>query len=145
MKKRQLNMQNLCSGGGHDNITFICADILKMQPLKEKVDSAVCLDVIEHIEKKNEDNFMSSMIRNIYKNGICIIGTPNVTASEYQSEASRIAHINLYSHNELRKMMNRYFENVFMFAMNDEVVHTGYLPMAHYLISMGVGIKNSKK
>jgi hypothetical protein len=25
-----------------------------------------------------------------------------------------------------------------MFAMNDEVVHTGFLPMAHYLLAVGI-------
>ena len=29
--------------------------------------------------------------------------------------------------------MLKYFENVFLFSMNDEVVHTGFSPMAHYL------------
>jgi hypothetical protein len=32
-----------------------------------------------------------------------------------------------------------YFRNVFMFGMNDEVVHTGYGPMCHYLWMVGVG------
>ena len=27
---------------------------------------------------------------------------------------------------ELRALMQRYFNNVFMFGMNDEVLHTGY-------------------
>jgi len=25
--------------------------------------------------------------------------------------------------------------------MNDEIVHTGFYPMAHYLMAMGVGLK----
>lgn len=29
----------------------------------------------------------------------------------------------------------------FLFSMNDEVVHTGYYPMAHYLIAVGIGPK----
>jgi len=37
--------------------------------------------------------------------------------------------------------MDKYFENSFIFSMNDEVVHTGYEPMAHYLFGMGVGLK----
>ena len=32
--------------------------------------------------------------------------------------------------------MNKYFENTFLFSMNDEIVHTGYYKMAHYLISV---------
>ena len=36
---------------------------------------------------------------------------------------------------------DKYFENSFLFSMNDEVVHTGFGPMAHYLIILGVGLK----
>ena len=42
---------------------------------------------------------------------------------------------------EFKRFMQRYFHNVFLFSMNDEVVHTGFYPMAHYLIALGVGIK----
>jgi hypothetical protein len=37
---------------------------------------------------------------------------------------------------ELKKTMQQFFHNVFMFSMNDEVVHTGYHPMAHYLLAV---------
>jgi glycosyltransferase involved in cell wall biosynthesis len=33
--------------------------------------------------------------------------------------------------------MERFFHNVFLFSMNDELVHTGFIPMAHYLIAIG--------
>ena len=32
--------------------------------------------------------------------------------------------------------MQRHFHNVFLFSMNDEVVHTGFSPMAHYLLAL---------
>jgi hypothetical protein len=35
--------------------------------------------------------------------------------------------------------MERYFHAVFLFSMNDEVVHTGFAPMAHYLIAVCTG------
>mgnify|MGYP007028595943 CR=1 FL=1 len=35
----------------------------------------------------------------------------------------------------------RFFDNVFLFSMNDEVVHTGFTPMAHYLFALCVGPK----
>ena len=40
---------------------------------------------------------------------------------------------------ELARVMARHFENVFLFSMNDEVVHTGFHPMAHYLFTLCVG------
>ena len=70
-----------------------------------------------------------------------MVGTPNINANLYASVQSRIQHINLFSHKRLRVLLERYFENVFMFSMNDEVVHTGFAPMAHYIWGMGVGVK----
>ncbi|MFM8835604.1 MAG: methyltransferase type 12, partial [Actinomycetota bacterium] len=32
--------------------------------------------------------------------------------------------------------LKKYFHSVFMFSMNDEVVHTGFFPMSHYLIAV---------
>lgn len=78
------------------------------------------------------------MILNIHDNGICIIGTPNITASAYQSETSKAAHINLYSYDRLKNLMDKYFYNTFLFGMNDEIVHLGFPQMAHYLFVMGV-------
>ena len=66
---------------------------------------------------------------------------PNVTAAAYASERSNATHVNLKDADQLRQLMNRYFANVFLFSMNDEVVHTGFCPMAHYLFAMGVGLK----
>ena len=35
----------------------------------------------------------------------------------------------------------KYFNNYFIFGMNDEVIHTGYPNMCHYLWLIGTGIK----
>lgn len=72
---------------------------------------------------------------------MCIIGTPNITSAEYQSEASKIGHINLYSYDRIKNLMNEYFHHTFMFSMNDEVVHTGFGSMAHYIFAVGVDKK----
>ena len=42
----------------------------------------------------------------------------------------------------LEKEMREHFWHVFMFAAHDEVIHTGFLPLAHYLISVGVSPKD---
>lgn len=106
-----------------------------------KFDGCLSLDVIEHISSEKENLFIGNICKCLNKNGVCIIGTPNITASEYQSETSKMAHINLYSSDRLKNLMSHYFENVFLFGMNDEVVHTGFPQMSHYLIVMGVGVK----
>lgn len=120
--------------------SYSCTDITKESP-KESFDAAYSLDVIEHIPLEDEDSYVRNTCASLDDNGVFIVGTPNVTAKPYSSELSMIGHINLKSSQELRNLMGKYFHNVFMFSLNDEVVHTGYAPMAHYLFAMGVGKK----
>ena len=63
-----------------------------------------------------------------------------LAASEHASASSREGHVNLKSAETLRELLARRIHNVFSFSMNDEVVHTGYAPMAHYLFAVGVGV-----
>lgn len=117
---------------------YVYADILELEKMEHCFEGAVCLDVIEHIEKEKEGLFMHNILRNLKTHSVFILGTPNITAAKYQSEQSNIGHINLYSYERLKNMMSKYFHHVFMFSMNDEVVHTGFGDMAHYIFSIGV-------
>lgn len=100
-------------------------------------DAVVSLDVIEHIYPENEDIFFKTLANNIVHNGIAIVGTPNIETQRFSKKSVSSAHVNLYSGERLTKAMNRFFYNVFIFSMNDEVIHTGYWPMAHYYIALG--------
>lgn len=122
------------------NIEFQKIDICQKVPVGT-FDAAYSIDVIEHLDKHLNRPFMENTCACLAKEGICIIGTPNITANRYASARSRVQHINLQSQKSLRDLLSSYFKNVFMFSMNDEVVHTGYGPMAHYLFGMGVGVK----
>ena len=33
----------------------------------------------------------------------------------------------------LKNLLSKYFDYNFIFGMNDEVLHTGYEPMSHYI------------
>ena len=112
------------------------------QPIPNRFDGIFSIDVIEHLNPELEESFLNNTYKSLKKNGICIIGTPNITAGAYATERSAVQHINLKSHKTLKELMQKYFENVFIFSMNDEVVHTGFGPMAHYLFGIGVGLKN---
>jgi 2-polyprenyl-3-methyl-5-hydroxy-6-metoxy-1,4-benzoquinol methylase len=122
---------------------FLCKDIFDVKGSVNGIenDGIFALDVIEHIPKEKEDLFIGQMVQSIHKDGICIIGTPNITAAPYQSETSKAAHINLYSYDRLKNLMDRHFKNTFLFCMNDEMVHVGFPQMAHYLLVMGVAPK----
>jgi SAM-dependent methyltransferase len=100
-------------------------------------DAIVSLDVIEHIHVEYEPLFFRAVRQNLGEDGICLIGTPNVTASAYASEASQRGHVNLYDAGRLETAMRTVFHNVFLFVLNDEIVHTGFTPMAHYLMALG--------
>ena len=122
------------------NVEFDKINICENPPGK-KFDAVFSIDVIEHLDPHLEKKFMDNSCKSLKQNGILIIGTPNITANKYATERSKIQHINLKGHRELRALLAKYFENNFLFSMNDEVVHTGYYPMAHYLFAVGVGLK----
>ena len=100
-------------------------------------DSVVSLDVIENIHPPHEALFFETIERNLGGDGVCMIGTLNVSASVHHSEAGNPGKVNWYDADRLKEAMNRIFHNVFIFGMNDEVLHTGFSPMAHYLFALG--------
>ncbi len=116
--------------------TFITGDFLGRRI--GSFDSVISIDVIEHIEKPIEQEFFETCHANLDEDGTCVIGTPNLTAAAYASKASQEGHVNLFDGDRLRTTLQKYFHNVFLFGLNDEVVHTGYTPMAHFLIAVGV-------
>jgi len=100
-------------------------------------DAIYTIDVIEHIDPENETIVMERMCGAIHNYGVMIMGTPNKDAGRLSSWVSEVAHINMKSYDTLKELMSKYFYNVFMFGMNDEVVHTGHPGMCHYLWSIG--------
>lgn len=119
------------------NISYEFFEFRK-QAYTPKVDAFFMVDVIEHIFPREEGAFMTNLASSLKDQGVGIIGTPNKTAEQYASEWSRQGHVNLKTHQELRDLGLRYFYNVFMFGMNDEVVHTGYASMCHFLWALCV-------
>lgn len=102
-------------------------------------DAAYTLDVIEHIPKEDEELFLSNIVKSLAEQGVLIVGTPSLQSQVYASEYSKLGHVNCKDQRQLKDLMLKYFTNVFIFSMNDEVVHTGYYPMAHYLFALCVG------
>lgn len=127
---------------GVSNASFSVHDMLKGS-IDNTFDAAFSLDVIEHIPQDKELIFVKNIVSSLTDDAVLIMGTPNITANEYASPASKEGHINLKSAETLKKLMLYSFHNVFIFSMNDEVVHTGYSPMSHYLLAMGVGVRRS--
>lgn len=123
-----------------ERLSFECKDILHSR-IEGEYDALISLDVIEHISQEKEDIFLKNMFAPLKHNGVAIIGSPNITAHCYASPLSKAGHINLKTHDKLKTLLLNYFENVFLFSMNDEVIHTGYSPMGHYIMALAVGYK----
>lgn len=121
-------------------LTFAQHDIVKY-PISGFFDAAISIDVIEHIDPAEEYLYMKNICAALRPHGIFIVGTPNIESERHASKNSCDGHINLKSADTLRNLLQKSFHNVLMFSMNDEVVHTGYAPMAHFLFGVGIGVK----
>jgi SAM-dependent methyltransferase len=108
-------------------------------PLPETFDALYSLDVLEHIMPADEPRFLAHVVRSLTPLGIAIIGMPSLESQAHASPASKEGHVNCQSGPVLRRTLLGHFHQVFMFSMNDEVVHTGFPPMAHYLLALCVG------
>ncbi len=100
-------------------------------------DAIYAIDVLEHIPTAFEHQFLDNIIAfTLRDHGVAVIGMPSLESQKYASKQSRAGHVNCKSGEELRATMQEYFHTVFMFSMNDEVVHTGFFPMSHYLFAV---------
>jgi hypothetical protein len=106
------------------------------KPLPRRHEAVFCLDVLEHIAPKNEHVFLTNLCQSLSPKGLLMVGTPSLESQPYASPPSKVGHINCKSSKELKALLEKYFTHVFMFSMNDEVVHTGFSSMAHYLFAL---------
>lgn len=132
----EVNSRNHSFDGRH--IETLVLDPLQSLPPKRTYDGIYALDVLEHIHPRYEDQFMTSICAGLVDFGTVIIGMPSLESQKYASAASIAGHVNCKSQEDFRQLMEKYFETVFMFSMSDEVVHTGFGPMANYLLGLGV-------
>jgi 2-polyprenyl-3-methyl-5-hydroxy-6-metoxy-1,4-benzoquinol methylase len=113
-------------------------------PLPGEFDAAYSLDVLEHIEADKERVLLDNVVASLAPNGVMIIGMPSLESQLYASPGSKAGHVNCKSAPELKQLCGSYFDNVFMFSMNDEVVHTGYHKMAHYIMALCCGPRSRR-
>jgi len=121
-------------------LTAMLHDMLQA-PFPGEFDGVYAIDVLEHIPAEHELLFIRNMIAPLTLHGVCLVGTPSIQSQAYASPPSKVGHVNCKDAPALKALMQQFFHNVFLFSMNDEVVHTGYHPMAHYLWALCVGKK----
>lgn len=127
-------------------IEFVQHDMLTGPvPISEKFDAIYSCDVFEHIAPEREHDFLKNALSALTNTGVLILGMPSLESQPYAAPHNKIAHVNCKSGESFRELMNSYFENVFVFSMNDEVIHTGFLPMAQYLFVLCCGQKKNSE
>ena len=110
-------------------------------PVPGRFAAVYSLDVLEHIRPEDEARFLDHMLASLTPEGVLIAGMPSLESQTYASPQSKAGHVNCKSGSALKALFAERFHNVFLFSMNDEVVHTGFAPMAHYLLVLCCGKK----
>jgi SAM-dependent methyltransferase len=111
-------------------------------PVTPPFDAAYALDVLEHIAASDEDRFIHNVAESLVRPGVAIFGMPSLESQPYASPGSKEGHVNCKSAPDLKRVMERHFHDVFIFSMNDELVHTGFHKLAHYLFALCVGARS---
>ena len=143
LDNRQIE-QNIETNPYANRIEFITHDILRGS-VDGEFDAVFSLDVLEHIENEYEFRFMANLTASLKSDGVCMIGMPSLQSQAYASRLSKLGHVNCKTGDELKDLMEKLFRRVFIFSMNDEVLHTGFHPMSHYLIALCVSPIDSFK
>lgn len=115
------------------DILYVLGDIAAVG--KEQYDAVYCLDVLEHVLPTEEGIFLSMLAKAA---PFAIVGMPSLESQVYASPLSAANHVNCKSAPDLKAAMLKHYKHVLMFSMNDEVVHTGFHKMAHYIFAIGV-------
>ncbi len=130
------NQERKNPGDARWPITYRQHDMLG-GPMNEGFDGTYAVDVIEHIPIEDELRFVGNMAKSLNPQGVLMLGSPSIHSQVYASPPSKAGHVNCKDAAGMRTLVGHFFHNVFIFSMNDEVVHTGFHPMAHYLWVMG--------
>jgi 2-polyprenyl-3-methyl-5-hydroxy-6-metoxy-1,4-benzoquinol methylase len=121
-------------------IKYLLHDMTR-DPLENKYDAIYSVDVLEHFDPNDEDAFLSNICKSLQPHGVTIIGIPSIESQDYASTASKQGHVNCKTGRDFKQCMSAYFHHVFLFSMNDELIHTGFEKMAHYLFTISCGLK----
>ena len=110
-------------------------------PVQGSFDGIYSLDVMEHIAADSEHEYIENILHSLTDDGTLIVGMPSLESQDYASPASKAGHINCKSGPDFKAIFEQYFHSTLLFSMNDEVVHTGFHAMAHYLFVVCNGKK----
>lgn len=117
-------------------INFMHQNALTYSTLK-KYDVIVMLDFIEHFTQEDGEKLIKKYSSLLSVNGMLVVGTPSKNFNKYRAEHNKIHHLHEYYPDELEQLMQKNFNRNMMFAMNDELVHTGNINLAWFMYAIG--------
>jgi 2-polyprenyl-3-methyl-5-hydroxy-6-metoxy-1,4-benzoquinol methylase len=126
-------LQDIRDRNSNDEFTDVITFDPTLESKPQQFDAIYALDVIEHIPKIQELVFLRNIHASLKEKGVAIFGTPSLESQIYASEQSKQGHVNCKSAKEWKSTLKAVFPVVIQFGMNDEVVHTGFDEMCHYL------------
>jgi hypothetical protein len=140
------------------------------KPLPRQVDSAYCIDFLQYISRDEEDVFVRNLRDLLLRDSdFLLIGSPSHGAGDppgaqhalgadtapaiaaqsnrenfpCQSRSARgEAVIHRRTGAELKALMERFFQNVFVFSMVDDVAQPGIQPNAQHVFALSCGKKD---
>jgi hypothetical protein len=138
-------------------------------PLPRQVDSIYCVDFLQFISRDEEDDFVRNLRDSLSRDfDFLLIGSPSYGAANPSDQqyspgdgtsdrnAAELirqdfpcrskstldeARIHLRTGAELKALMQRFFQNVFMFSMVYDVAQPGIRPNAEHVFALGCGKK----
>ncbi len=116
-------------------------DIIE-KPVEGFYEGIYALDVLEHIQVSDEATFIRNVISSLAPHGCLILGMPSLESQIYASPGSKAGHVNCKTAGDFKGLMKQFFNQVFVFSMNDEVLHTGFHAMAHYIFTLSCDVKH---
>jgi len=105
-------------------------------PGPKDFDGVYLLDVLEHVSKQEESEFLLNIKDCLLPGAKIVIGMPSIESQEFASAGSRAGHVNCMTKEELYATVSQAFGTTFCFSMNDEVVHTGFSRMSNYIFAV---------
>jgi hypothetical protein len=122
-------------------------------PLPRPVDSAYCIDFIQYISPDEEQFFIQNLRDSLARDGnFLLVGSPGVQSHPQDAggrpgtvgnPALAPCPVTVYRRSgaELKELMARFFESVFIFSVVDDVGQPGDHPNARHVFALGCGKK----
>jgi hypothetical protein len=105
-------------------------------PLPHLYDGLYSLDMFERISRSEELRYLNNISASLSDDGILIVGSPSVGSGLHNSLRDKEDHPNSRSGAELKALLLNFFYEVFLFSMDDEVVHIGPSQKSDYVFAL---------